>query len=258
MFLVETTRQCDTFTNQDTAGTSVSVHSIPRSHTRTLPARRKQYTVCHGHTPDHCRRVETQPVGNCKRLLNMFDSRGKNASSASWGAETNFRGNGHYSDHDGEIRMAAVTKPKPPPSQLEELLRQLIAKVAAPAPVPAPVPVVPTVAKLLRRLAAMTQRRQPVAASPPEPGGLTNVDRSFISGQQTSGPQTRQRPISGNRNSVVCFSCGKSGHTVTRCPALDESFPFMLPGWSAESTSSGFVMISPNEAAKRRRAENED
>ena len=30
---------------------------------------------------------------------------------------------------------------------------------------------------------------------------------------------------------------------MTRCPALDESFPFMLPGWRAEKTPGGFIMI---------------
>ena len=25
-------------------------------------------------------------------------------------------------------------------------------------------------------------------------------------------------------------------HAATRCPTLDESFPFMLPGWQAEKT----------------------
>ena len=36
----------------------------------------------------------------------------------------NIRGYGHCSDHVGEtIRVAAVTKPKPPPDQLEDLLR---------------------------------------------------------------------------------------------------------------------------------------
>ena len=54
------------------------------------------------------------------------------------------------------------------------------------------------------------------------------------------------------------FTCGKSGHAATRCPALDELFPSMLPGWRAESTLGGFVMISPSVAAKRRRTENGD
>ena len=41
----------------------------------------------------------------------------------------------------------------------------------------------------------------------------------------------------------MCFSCRKSGHSATRCPALDESFPFMLPGCRAETTPGGFTMI---------------
>ena len=52
-------------------------------------------------------------------------------------------------------------------------------------------------------------------------------------------PPTRQRPIRRDWNGAVCFSCRKSGHATTRCPALDESFPFMLPGWRAESTPGG-------------------
>ena len=35
---------------------------------------------------------------------------------------------------------------------------------------------------------------------------------------------------------MVCFSCGKSGHAATRCPNLNDSFPFMQPGWWAEKT----------------------
>ena len=33
---------------------------------------------------------------------------------------------------------------------------------------------------------------------------------------------------------MVCFSCDKAGHGVGRCPELSETFPFMLPGWTAE------------------------
>ena len=86
------------------------------------------------------------------------------------GAETNFRGYGHCSDHVGEtIRVAAVTKPKPPPDQLEDLLRRLLANVAASVPVPTPVPEVPTVEKLMWRLVAETQSRQPAAVGPSNP-----------------------------------------------------------------------------------------
>ena len=55
---------------------------------------------------------------------------------------------------------------------------------------------------------------------------------------------------------MVCFSCGKSGHGANHCPILDDSFPFMLPGWRAEMTPAGFLMISPRMAADHRRAEN--
>ena len=146
------------------------------------------------------------------------------------------------SEHVGEmLRVAAVTKPKSPADQLEDLLRRLLANMAAPVPVPAPVPEVPTVEKLLQRLVAETLSRQSAALSPPEPVGLGNLIRSYLSGQQTSGPQTRQRPIRREWNGVVCFSCRNSGHAATRCPALDESFASMLPGWRAESTPGGFI-----------------
>ena len=149
------------------------------------------------------------------------------------------------------LRVVAVTKPKSPPDQLEDLLRRLLANMAAPVPVPAPVPEVPTVEKLMQRLVAETQGRQLAAVRPPEPVGLGNLVRSYLSGQQTLGTQIRQRPIRRDWNGVVCFSCGKSGHAATHCPALDELSPFMLLGWRAESTPGGFIMISPRVAAER-------
>ena len=54
------------------------------------------------------------------------------------------------------------------------------------------------------------------------------------------------------------ISCGKTGHSATRCPMLDLTFPFILPGWKAEKTSTGYLMISPKMVTDRRRAENED
>ena len=43
---------------------------------------------------------------------------------------------------------------------------------------------------------------------------------------------------------VVCFSCGKSSHMTTRCPNLNEAYPFLQPGWRTEKT---FVVISPRQ-----------
>ena len=126
-----------------------------------------------------------------------------------------------------EIRVAAVTKPKSPPDQVEDLLRQLLAGVAPPAPVPAPVPEVPMVEKLMQRLVAETQIRQPTPVVTPEPAGLETLFRSFLSGQRASVQQPRQGSFQRDWNDIVCFSCGKAGHSATRCLALDESFPFM-------------------------------
>ena len=57
---------------------------------------------------------------------------------------------------------------------------------------------------------------------------------------------------------MVCFSCGKAGYGVGRCPKLNEIFPFMLPGWMVKKVGGSYVMISPREAAERRRVENGD
>ena len=111
-------------------------------------------------------------------------------------------------------RVAAVTRPKSGPDQLEDLLR-----------------------RLLQCLVAETQSR-------PSP--------------VVSRGSSRQRPIRRDWNGIVCFSCGKSGYAATRCLALDESFPFMLPGWRAEKTPGGFVMIKPRVATEHRRTENGD
>ena len=104
--------------------------------------------------------------------------------------------------------------------------------------------------KLLQRLVAETQIRQPAPA--PEPAGLETLLRSLLSGQRASGQQPRQGSFRCDWNAIVCFSCGKAGHSATRCPVLDES------GWRAEKTPGGYIMISPRVAAERRRAENGD
>ena len=159
------------------------------------------------------------------------------------------------SDNISETKwVAAVTRPKSGPDQLEDLLRRLLAAVDTPAPVPE----APAVEKLLQHLVTETQSYPSPVVSPPESMGLENMLRSFLSGQQRVRPPSRQRSIRRDWNGVVCFSCGKWGHAATRCPDLDELFPFMLPGWRAEKTPRGFVMNSPRVATERRRTENGD
>ena len=66
----------------------------------------------------------------------------------------------------------------------------------------------------------------------------------------------RQRAVRRDWSDAKCFSCGKSGLSATRCPTFDITFPFIFPGWKAEKTSTGYMMISPRRAMDRRQAEN--
>ena len=104
---------------------------------------------------------------------------------------------------------------------------------------PAPVPELPVVEKLLQRLMAETQIRQPAPVMASEPAGLETLLRLLLSGQLALVQQPRQGSSWRDWNAVVCFSCGKAGHSVTHCPTLYETFPFMLPGWKAEKTQGG-------------------
>ena len=89
-------------------------------------------------------------------------------------------------------------------------------------------------------------------------GGDTESSASGCesSGADGIGTDIALIPCGTAPTTVVCFSCGKSGHAATRCPNLDESFPFLQPGWRAEKTPGGFIMIPPQVAMDRRRAEN--
>ena len=138
-------------------------------------------------------------------------------------------------------RVAAVTGQRSGTNQLEDLLRRLITTMESSAPTPE----VPAVEKLLQRMVAETQ-------SSPAPTELEQMMHSFLAGQ-CQRPAQRQRQ---DWSDVVCFSCGKSGHAATRCPNLNDSFPFMQPGWWADKTPGGFIMIPPRVAMDRRRAEN--
>ena len=105
--------------------------------------------------------------------------------------------------------------------------------------------------RLLQRLVAETKVRQPVLVVAPELTGLETLLRSLLSGQLAPAKQPRPGSFRRDWNAVVCFSCGKAGHSATRCPTLDDTFPFMLPGWKAEKTLGGYMMISPWAAAER-------
>ena len=142
-------------------------------------------------------------------------------------------------------KVATVTGQRPSLTQLEDLLR----RVLAPTEPPAPKPEVPAVEKLVKQLVRETQSRPPAVVSPPVTTDLKQMLRSFLEGQrQRQWPPPRKRPARRDWTDVVCFSCGKSGHAATRCPNFDESFPFMQPGWWTEKMPGGVTMIPPRVA----------
>ena len=102
------------------------------------------------------------------------------------------------------------------------------------------------------------KRTAPPPSTPVEPTGLEALLQTYFTGQQSPGLGPRFRQLRRNWADVKCFSCGKTGHSANRCPNLDVTFPFMLPGWKSEKTPNGYLMISPKMAMDRLRAENED
>ena len=81
------------------------------------------------------------------------------------------------------------------------------------------------------RLGTETQSCPPPVVSPPAPTELEQLMCSFIAEQRRRRPPPRrQRPARRDWSDVLCFSCGKSSNAATRCPNLNDSFPFMQPG----------------------------
>ena len=162
-------------------------------------------------------------------------------------------------DYENEaVHVVTVDKANDSVDQLEVLLRKLLVGLTPTVPPPVKAPEESTLEKLVRLLVLETSKKSPTRPAPVEPAGLDTLLRSYLTEQQPLRQQPRLRPIRRDWPEMKCFSCGKTGHGVNRCPALDTSFPFILPGWKAEKTQMGFLMMSPKMATDWRRAENED
>ena len=105
-----------------------------------------------------------------------------------------------------------------------------------------------------------------VFGQPEKRAGATELDGSVLDRRKENewlqdtepyhGARPRTTEVDRPVDDVLDATLG--GHSATRCPMLDVTFPFILPGWKAEKTSTGYLMISPKMAMDRRRAENED
>ena len=160
-------------------------------------------------------------------------------------------------DYETEpVRVVTVNKPNSSVDQSEELLKKLLAVLTPTVPPPARAPELSLMEKLVQLLLLETAKREPAPPMPAEPPGLKTLLQTYFAEQQSPRQGLRFRQVRRNWSDVKCFSCGKTGHSATRCPTLDVTFPFILPGWKAEKTLTGYLMISPKMATDR--AENED
>ena len=164
------------------------------------------------------------------------------------------------SDYDDEpVCVVSVNKQNNQMDQADELLKKLLEALTTAASPPIRTPEVTPLEKLTQLLISETVKREPPPPpTPVEPTGLEALLQTYFTGQQSPGLGPRFRQLRRNWADVKCFSCGKTGHSANRCPKLDVTFPFILPGWKSEKTPNGYLMISPKMAMDRRRAENED
>ena len=149
-------------------------------------------------------------------------------------------------DYETEpVRVVTVNKPNSSVDQSEELLNKLLGVLTPTVSPPARAPELSPMDKLVQLLLSETAKREPTPAEPP---GLETLLQTYFAEQQSPRQGLRFQQVRRNRSDVKCFSCGKTGHSATRCPTLDVTFPFILPGWKAEKTYTGYLMISPKMA----------
>ena len=128
-----------------------------------------------------------------------------------------------------------VNKPESSVDQSKELLKNFLAILTPAVPAPARAPEPSSMDKLFNSLKTHRSLR-PLRRRPNQRSWKRCSER--ISGGnscQVSSPDSDWYDVTGLMLSV--FSCGKTGHSATRCQTLDVTFPFILPGWKAEKTS---------------------
>ena len=143
---------------------------------------------------------------------------------------------------DKPVRTVTVNRPESSVDQSKELFKKLLAILIPAVPAPVRAPELSSMDKLVQLLAGRLAKNTPVPPAPPapaEPMKLETMLRTYFGGKQSPGQQSRLRPVGRNWSDVKCFSCEKTSHSANRCQMLNVTFPFILPGWKAEKTSTG-------------------
>ena len=134
-------------------------------------------------------------------------------------------------DYESEpVCMVSVNKQNSQVDQTDELLRKLLEAITHVTPPPIRVPKANPLDKLTELLMSQMMKSEPAPPPPVEPTGVELLLQNYFARQQSTGLGPRARQMRRNWADVQCFSCGKPGHSATRCPTLDVTFPFILPG----------------------------
>ena len=138
---------------------------------------------------------------------------------------------------------------------LGRIIRHLLPMPAASPPKATPFP--SDFELLIQCLLGTVHPVQPVVQ---ERSSLTDIDILLqsmlpvgsVAEENVGPPVDRQEPMAG------CCSCGESAHATSRCPVLDELFPFLPPGWRADRTGDEIVLRPPPRGADCHQAGNAD
>ena len=154
------------------------------------------------------------------------------------------------------VRAVAEDIPATSVDHSNVMLKKLVDMLAPGANVPRKATEPSALDKLVRLLRGHIVDKNPVVPVPPVLPSWNTQLKSYLGVGRMSDQGLGQRPVQRDWSTVKCFSCGNTGHSAVRCPKLDITFPFMLPGWRAEKTSIGYIMISPRRAMERNQTEN--
>ena len=139
------------------------------------------------------------------------------------------------------------TESKPEVSSEDQDMLGLLMRQLLPTPVVSPPRVTPIPSDCELFIQCLMGTEHPVWPLLQECSNLTDIEILMQSLLPVgSVVEENVRPtVDCHESTVVCFSCGVSGHATLRFPVLDDSFPFLPPGWQANRMDDGFILRPP-------------